>query len=200
MWDEELAYKNTDPEDLWIYDKLILSTKLGYKCGPKGISVPEAGHYIVRPCVNIMGMGEGASIEYLEDSTDHLPSGTFWCEVFTGPHYSFDFIDGELRLAVLGVKEEGSVKNFKYWLRDDHQSEAYIPEVIQEIVEKHKYVNVERIGLNVIEVHLRRNPDFYGHNSDIVIPVLKDEPRLVISGMKFIEAKDGNRVGFYIKE
>ena len=28
------------PDDLWIYDKLILSRKLGYLCGPAGVAPP----------------------------------------------------------------------------------------------------------------------------------------------------------------
>ena len=61
MYDEVKAFSQIETEDLWVLDKLILSKKLGYKCGPKGIDVPNRGRYIIRPCVNIMGMGEGSS-------------------------------------------------------------------------------------------------------------------------------------------
>jgi len=50
-----------DPEDLWIYDKLILSKKLGYYCGPAGTAPKKQNTYIVRPCVNFRMMGKGSS-------------------------------------------------------------------------------------------------------------------------------------------
>ena len=31
MFDDSI-WANADPNDLWLYDKLILSKKLGYKC------------------------------------------------------------------------------------------------------------------------------------------------------------------------
>ena len=43
---EEQYWQNPNPDTMWITDKLILSSKMGYKCGPAGIDVPEAGDYI----------------------------------------------------------------------------------------------------------------------------------------------------------
>ena len=45
---------------MWVTDKLILASKMGYKCGPAGIDVPESGDYCVRPVVNAYGLGIGA--------------------------------------------------------------------------------------------------------------------------------------------
>jgi len=39
----------TDNDDLWLFDKLILSKKLGYTCGPAGLAPPKENNYIVRP-------------------------------------------------------------------------------------------------------------------------------------------------------
>ena len=95
---------NTDPKDLWIFDKLILSTKLGYICGPTGNDVPEDGYYVVRPCVNMLGLGLGASLEFLRKDvwTDYLPVGTFWCEQFKGDHISVDYHWNKPHLTVQG--------------------------------------------------------------------------------------------------
>ena len=49
-------------------DKLILSRKLKYNCGPVGLDVPN-GWYIVRPCVNMLGLGLGAQKVWLEKET-----------------------------------------------------------------------------------------------------------------------------------
>ena len=58
--EEDKVWKTINPDYIWVMDKLILSRKLGYKCGPTGIDVTEPGYYIVRPCVNALGLGLGA--------------------------------------------------------------------------------------------------------------------------------------------
>jgi hypothetical protein len=68
--DEE--FSNIDSKDLWVYNKLQLSKTLGYECGPAGAKVPCPGYYIVRPCVNFLGMSRNARIMHLDSSTEHL--------------------------------------------------------------------------------------------------------------------------------
>ena len=46
MYDYE-AWVKCHPDDLWIFDKLILAKKLGYLCGPADVAVPESDNYIV---------------------------------------------------------------------------------------------------------------------------------------------------------
>lgn len=43
------------------YNKLWLSEKLGYRCGPSGIEPQESDTYIVRPIMNLSGMGVSSS-------------------------------------------------------------------------------------------------------------------------------------------
>ena len=59
IYDDEV-WNSIELEDLWIYDKLILSKKLGHLCGPAGIDLPFTGTFIVKPITNILGMGKGA--------------------------------------------------------------------------------------------------------------------------------------------
>ena len=97
---EEIAWATTATEDLWIFDKLILARHLGYTCGPVGTRVSKSDYYIVRPCVNAIGLGLGAQKHYIKDFTDHLTPGHFWCEIFEGDHISVDYLNGEQVLAV----------------------------------------------------------------------------------------------------
>jgi len=153
-------------EDKWVFDKLILSSFLGYKCGPAGVPVPEEGEYIVRPIVNIGGMSAKAEIRYLtlEDSVT-LPPGYFWCEIFKGTHLSIDVVDGKLSYGAVGHKREDGITFDRWEILDANQVKAILPQMFQ--VQKigkmlkysHKYVNFEMIGGNVIEVHLRKNPN-----------------------------------------
>ena len=50
--EEDIYWQNAEPDERWLYDKLILSRKIGYTCGPSGIDVPKPNFYIVKPCVN----------------------------------------------------------------------------------------------------------------------------------------------------
>jgi len=43
---EDIVWQTVDPNDIWVMDKLILSRKLGYTCGPVGLDVPVPGVYI----------------------------------------------------------------------------------------------------------------------------------------------------------
>ena len=81
MYDHD-AWVKCHPDDLWIFDKLILAKKLGYLCGPADVGVPESNNYIVRPCVNLAGMGIGAELRFLEKGRWDLEPGYFWCKPF----------------------------------------------------------------------------------------------------------------------
>jgi hypothetical protein len=40
------------PEDAWVYDKLIVAKRLGYVCGAAGVAPKSSAEYIVRPISN----------------------------------------------------------------------------------------------------------------------------------------------------
>ena len=96
---DQLDYDNEffdlDPNDLWVYNKLQISRMLGYRCGPIGVKVLKPDNYIVRPSINFLGLGFGAHFTYIQDTTDHLTPGHFWCEIFEGKHYSVDYEFGK---------------------------------------------------------------------------------------------------------
>ena len=60
---EVRAWKNCHPADLWIFDKLLLSRKFNYLCGAGCVPVPQADLYVVRPVMNLYGMGVGAEVK-----------------------------------------------------------------------------------------------------------------------------------------
>jgi hypothetical protein len=57
--DDSVAYDKYPHHRNW-YNKLWLSEKLGYRCGPAGVNVLFDEEYIVRPVMNLEGMGAGA--------------------------------------------------------------------------------------------------------------------------------------------
>jgi hypothetical protein len=194
---EGIAWKNADLEDLWIFDKLIVSKKLRYTCGPAGVDVPIPGNYIVRPCVNIPGMSKGAEIRYIERDTHDLPSGHFWCEIFKGRHISVDYLNGKQVLAVEGFREERDpLYRFNRWQKINDV--ISIPKLFQHLKITYEKINIEYIDGRAIEVHLRHNPDFV-HGNSIAYPVWKNEPVLIdTKRLRYIEAPDFHREGFWI--
>jgi len=193
---DDTAWKQCHIDDLWIFDKLILAKKLGYICGPAGVDVPSSGYYIVRPITNIMGMGIAADFMMLDDNTDDLPAGTFWCEVFKGRHLSVDYINKKQVLCVEGHKKDTAViYKWDRWERVDDI--IPYPPILETLKGDYKYINCEFIGGNLIEVHLRLNPNFT-NGEQVLHVVWEGEDTTPPEGMVFVEEKDYKRQGFFI--
>lgn len=193
MHKEDIAWMRCDVEDLWIFDKLILSKKLGYTCGPVGVDVPRPDMYIVRPCVNLMGMGVGAEFLFLEEDTDYLPTGYFWCEIFKGRHLSVDYLDGEQVLCVEGFRSPDSpIYKWDRWERVDD----IIP--YPSIFKKYPYLNCEFIDGKLIEAHLRVNPDFQ-NDEQVILPVWEGQDLTPPEEFEYVSDPDHHRVGFFVK-
>lgn len=196
--DDTIAWNMVEVEDLWAFDKLLLSKRLGYICGPKGVRVPKPGYYIVRPCINLLGMGLGSQIQYIHSSTDYIPDGFFWCEIFKGRHLSIDFINNEEFLCVEGIKHPSKNNRWLEWRKVD--CEYSIPLDINLLLEKYPVMNIEMINNNIIEVHFRLNSDFSKHTSDYVKPVYLDDTIQPDKHETFIHRPDSDRLGFYIQK
>jgi hypothetical protein len=183
-----------DSSDLWVYNKLFLSRVLGYTCGPIGTTVPEPDLYIVRPTINLLGMGRFARKEWIEKYTDHFHPAEFWCEIFEGEHLSVDFHHQTPELVVLGTREAlDPYYKWKKWEKVNRKIE--FPEILKNLKGNYEWINCEFIGGKLIEVHFRRNPDFRYGNS-VAIPVWNDEN---VENMTFVEDSDHLRKGFFIK-
>jgi hypothetical protein len=194
---EELSWNTIDPDHIWVLDKLILSRKSGYVCGPTGLAVPNPDFYIVRPCVNLMGLGLGAQKLWLEGNTDHLPLGFFWCEWFSGRHLSVDYQNGEQVLCVEGFKPDNTFTRWQSWKKTDDA--VVFPAILNSFKEKYEYINCEFIGGRLIEVHFRKNEDFAGDINEF-IPVWADEIPAPPAGYTYREYPDVHgRIGAYVK-
>lgn len=194
---EDTVWQTINPDDIWVLDKLILSRKLGYTCGPVGLNVPKPGYYIVRPCVNMLGLGLGAQRVYIEESTVNLPVGHFWCEWFAGKHLSIDYHWGKQTLAVEGFKNYNTFTHWKMWQRVEDI--IPLPDILSEFAIRHEYINCEYIGGKLIEVHLRRNEDFNA-NINTFIPVWEGQSTIPPSGYTYRDYPDVHgRIGAFIK-
>lgn len=194
---EEEVWKNIDPEDIWVMDKLILSKKLNYRCGPVGTNVPVSNWYIVRPCVNALGLGLGTQKVWIEKNTDHLPVGHFWCELFIGRHLSIDYHHGTQVLAVEGHKQNNTFTKWDQWIKVNDQ--INYPSILNKFIDKYEWINCEFINGKLIEVHFRPNLDFE-NNITYFIPVWKGESINPPDGFVYREYPDVHgRIGAFVK-
>jgi hypothetical protein len=197
MTAEDIVWASIDPDDIWVMDKLILSRKMYYNSGPVGLDVPHPGYYIVRPCVNMLGLGLGAQKVFLEKDTCHLHVGHFWCEWFEGRHLSIDYHWGKQTLAVEGIKPADTFTKWSHWLKVADRIK--LPNILNEFATRHEWINCEFIGGKLIEVHLRHNEDFDG-NITHFIPVWEGESIDPPDGYKYRVYPDVHgRIGAFIK-
>lgn len=175
-------------EDAWIYDKLILSRRLGYLCGPAGVAPEQSGNYIVRPISNYRMMGRGSSLMHIEAGQDVIPDGYFWSEAFTGRHLTFDYRYGVQCLAAEGFKNDTRTDRFSSWKKTDDV--YHLPDFLHAIALKYEWMNIEAIDNKIVEVHLRYNDDFAEHDADEIVPIWKED---------FYNSPCGDRVGFLLK-
>lgn len=200
----EEEFGRIHPDDLWVYNKLQLSLSLGYLTGPIGAKVPKEGEYIIRPCINFLGMGRNARKIWLtpaDDTSYYGHPGEFWCETFDGDHLSVDFCEGNPVLVVKGTKMDRShvtIEESRWEKWEVIDKFVKFPLIFRNLLKRNKYVNIEYIGGRIIEAHFRTNPDFVWGNR-VAIPVYKDQKLKCPPGYAFIESEDYDRRGFYIR-
>ena len=181
------------PEHRWVFNKLELSLRLGYSCGPTPMPVPENGEYCVRPIYNLGGMSAGAKILYLEkDQILELPPSHFWCERFQGTQYSVNYEWKADRFVPvhtsIGENPQDNIYRFTRWRAVDHQHYD-LPDWVDKFSTV-KNINIEFIEDKIIEIHLRLGEDFPDGASEL-IPVYADEAdiisKYVSQGWNFFE-------------
>ena len=65
MIDEDFQAWEKYPEYRWVFNKLELALKLGYRAGPACVPLPPLrSHFkvVIRPIYNLYGMGIGAKV------------------------------------------------------------------------------------------------------------------------------------------
>lgn len=182
------------PQDRHLYNKLALSRILGYTCGTGHI--PYAGTWIVRPIINLDGMGLDATIKHYE-AGESIPQGMFYCEVFTGRHITIDY---ERKGNVWkqtdtfeGFNTPDNLIQFSHWTRVEFP--YHLPLLLRSVEAKH--INIETIGGNIIEVHLRGNPDPVMYNE--FWPIWLEDQTPLDGYVRIVDKEEHiGRLGFYV--
>ena len=149
------VYAQVPVADRWALNKLHLSERLGYVCGPIGVSPPE-GRFCLRPINSIRGLGAGGwfdvNIDYGAGEVMPIIPGYFWTEWFTGDHRFTHFINDVAVQASRNPVAAG-VMSTTGNTADGNVSEAVVlPPVLQGLS---RYLMVESLDDKIIEVAFR---------------------------------------------
>jgi len=160
------------PKHNWISNKLLVAQSQNFRCAPCEIwpeerdperEVAELYPVVVKPMVNLFGMGVGAC--KVENSHSYLPheirSGSFWSEWLSGEFLSIDVLvrKGEpvWWCVFRGHQTEPWSGAFLYW---ESLYSQRLPPHLKKWMRRHLSdwtgcANFETIGGLIIEAHLR---------------------------------------------
>ena len=161
--DDYQAYLKFVNHRKW-FNKLWLSEKMQYNCGPCGIAPNNSGWYIVRPIYNLSGMSLGASKLWIpSDDYSRVPPGYFWCQWFEGTQTSttYRWSDGQwvAQHCWKATRDHSNLSKFVKWQRNSNRDQyKTLPSFFNQLSDV-KLINVEHVGDKIIEVHLRDTPD-----------------------------------------
>lgn len=201
---DEQAWRIVKPEHRWVFNKLEVAKRLGYKCDPSGFE-PTVKDYVVRPVMNLEGMGIGANYG------GGVPAGYFWCERFYGEHLSVDYGASNVpTLCVRGYrKSTNPLWKWDKWEKIDTSFAPPLPKIFQDLTDHYGTVNAEYIGGKLIEIHLRPNPDPFGDKYTTLVPVWAGDYETELTeiadklGLDYIEdfeqVQGVCRLGFFAK-
>lgn len=168
--DDPMAFK-LNPRHRWVYDKLLVAQSQGLPCGL--FSAPPSKYPVFsKPMTNLKGMGLGSHLlRNPNDYKRHCKAGDFWMKHLTGAHVSTDWavVHGEPQWCRHTQGIPGPGGTFDYWTVEarprpalEHHGRDWIRRHLPDYT---GMLNVETMGGNIIEVHLRfadQWPDLYG--------------------------------------
>jgi|AntAceMinimDraft_5_1070358.scaffolds.fasta_scaffold59885_1 hypothetical protein len=141
-----------------VYNKLEIAKFQNLECNPFPI-YPKKYPIISKPIINLNGMGKGAiKIKNNKEFTDNIESTNFWCSFLNGCHYSWDIIlrKGKIIYSTCFFGKKLKLGTFIYWKQENKPLLENIKLILNHYLKDFTgNVNMETIGCNVIEVHLR---------------------------------------------
>jgi hypothetical protein len=160
-----------NPAHRWVYNKLAVAHSQGLDAGPHGVDPPRFPVFS-KPIINLKGMGVGSRVLHSQADYDaHYAPGHFWMTLLEGRHVSSDVavLDGEpvwWRHVTGKPAGEGTFDHWTVHAEPDPAIEQHCGDWVRKNMAGYiGMLNVETIGDNIIEAHLRfadQWPDLYG--------------------------------------
>ena len=168
------------PEFNWVYNKIKLCQSQKVLCGPIG-TTPEFP-IIIKPIINLFGMGFGSRIINNISEYNNSPPGYFWMPLLKGDHLSYDFIlvRGKIQLYVCfkGHYDSERFGAFKFWETLPHN---ILPKSLEKWIANNLggetpytgCINFETINNIIIDCHLRMGDINQFHDNNIMENIIK---------------------------
>jgi hypothetical protein len=159
------------PRHRWVYDKVAVALSQGLAAAPHGVEPPTFPMFS-KPITNLKGMGVGSRVlRTPADYVAHYAPGHMWMTLLDGRHVSSDVavVDGRATWWRHATGRPGPEGTFEHWTihaAADPEIEARAGDwIAQHLAGYTGMINLETIGGQIIEVHLRfadQWPDLYG--------------------------------------
>lgn len=152
------TYDLLPESDRWIFNKLEICKRFGYKnYGPCGVPMP-IGTYCIRPLMNLNGMAAGGFAKKIitEEGTIICKPGYVWTEWETGMRSWVEYINERISSAIIQVSWNEKIQQERYMELPADKAHP-LPEQLQDIS---RYMLVEYLGDTVIDIgtrHLRED-------------------------------------------
>lgn len=145
-----------------IYDRMFLCKIQGIIHAPMPIT-PKKFPVIVKPIINLLGMGNKAAIiKNIDEFNDYWHCGHFWCEYIAGRHLSWDFVikKGQIMFTCCfegspHSEQFGAFEFWKYIKKAPKPLDAIKTLICIYLHDYSGFLNVETINNRIIECHLR---------------------------------------------
>lgn len=160
----------------FLYDKYFIAKSQGVLCG-KYPKLPLKFPVIVRPKINLMGMGKNAYFANNSGEIKRYNKEDFWVEKFKGEHFSVDvFFNQHGILGIIAFKGiSGPGFTFKLWeyIKNYSLSERIIKWIYTYLKGFSGVFNLEIIGNKIIECHLRMGDLNFFQNKNLINKVIE---------------------------
>lgn len=147
---DNTLYDQLPKKDRWIFNKLEICERFGYKpYGPCGTSMPK-GTYCIRPIINVNGMGAGGfwKHEVKQEVGTIIKPGYLWTKWETGKRSWVEYINGNVSSALIQVSWDEKTQLERYMELPADKAHP-LPEQLQDIS---RYMLVEYLGNTIIDI------------------------------------------------
>ena len=143
-------YAELHEEDRWIFNKLEICKRFGYKnYGPCGIPMP-IGTYCIRPIINLNGMSAGGFTKKIitKEGTMICKPGYVWTKWETKMRSWVEYVDNKVSSALIQVNWDEKTQQERYMELPADKAHP-LPKQLQNIS---RYMLVEYLGNIVIDI------------------------------------------------
>ena len=190
-------YAELPEEDRWIFNKLEICERFGYKnYGPCGTPMPR-GTYCIRPIINVNGLAAGGFSKEIirKDGAMICKPGYVWTEWETGTRSWVEYLNDEVSSSNIQVGWDENTQLERFMEQPPAKAKP-MPDILKGIS---RYMLVEYLGDVVIDIgprHIGEEPkesviqDYRKFDPNYRLEFYKDKIGYFLTHVKRIQNED----------